>query len=79
MENIDNLTIYTSDAHGKWVAATGRAPYFCFEAETEVAALALATAAIKFYRTAVLCADKPFKTESFNPKNRVLASELVAA
>ncbi len=34
---------------GRWLAATGSAPYFCLEAGSEDAVVELATRAVRFY------------------------------
>ena len=79
MNTIRNLSIYTTQTHGKWVAATACAPYFCFEADSEELAFEKAAAAIKFYLAEpdrnTASAEK---IERFKTKNRVRASELTA-
>ena len=78
--NLQNLVVFTGKAHGKWVAATNRAPFFCFEADTEKEALKLASDALKFYTATQPQKDQSFAGfESFEPANRVRASELAAA
>jgi predicted RNase H-like HicB family nuclease len=49
MVDLSKLTIWIATSGKKWVAATACAPYFCFEAESEEAALELASAALHFY------------------------------
>lgn len=49
MVDIANLSVWTATNGKKWVAATSTAPYFCFEADSEQAALAVAGRALRFY------------------------------
>lgn len=80
MPTIANLTVYTSQVHGKWVAATARAPFFCFEADTEDKALEIAASALKFFVSAPSGqAAAPSNFERFTTKNRIRASELAPA
>lgn len=51
--NLAELNIYTGKIEGRYVAATGRSPYFYFEADSEEAALALAKRALAFYKNAL--------------------------
>lgn len=81
MTKIEELAVYTTEIHGRWFAATNRAPFFCFEAKSEKEALAVAGSALKFYvgeKGQILSTDVP-NFERFQPKNRIPASELAAA
>ena len=45
-----DISIYLAETeHGTFLAATNKSPYFCFEAETEGAIIALVTNALRFY------------------------------
>ena len=49
MIDISDLTISYGNIGGRFVAATGRSPYFFVEADTEKGALDLAARALAFY------------------------------
>ena len=77
MTDLKELNVYTTtDDQGRWYAATGVVPYFCFEGATEQEVLAEAADALKFYKQ---FAVKAAKHISFDTKHRVRASELAAA
>ncbi|WP_349369193.1 hypothetical protein [Salinarimonas sp.] len=57
MTNLSDLNVYTIKTGQKWVAATNRSPYFCFEADTRDEALAKAKRALAFYETALRMQD----------------------
>jgi hypothetical protein len=83
LEKLSDLTVYTTQAKDNtWLAATNRAPFFCFEATTEKGALAIARAALRFY-TEVTCPDGTegggSDLENFRTSNQVSARELLAA
>lgn len=51
MTDFADLVVYTTQTGDKWLAATNSSPYFCFEAESEKAALAKAARALHFAQT----------------------------
>ena len=77
MTDIQNLVVHLGQLKsGKWIAATGRSPYFCIEANSEDDAKRLAREAIAFYERALRSRDQQ-PTVSFTSK--VTVEELVAA
>lgn len=52
MTDVSNLCVYTTERDGKWLAATRTSPFFCFEAESEEAALSIAAKALEYYVSA---------------------------
>lgn len=81
MTNLAKLNIYTIQTGQKWVAATNRSPYFCFEAETEDEARAKAKRALRFYETASRVTDETHGGRGHQAGNwhKMSAKELVAA
>jgi hypothetical protein len=71
MVDISNLTIWLKTNGQNWVAATGRAPYFCFVAESEAAVEGLATRALQFY------IDAADKRDAFNRERKTVSPDYV--
>ena len=81
-----NLAVYTQRLEsGRWLAATGVAPYFCFEGDSREEVLNTATRALRFFIASVeaISAEKKREREqsipNFDPNCKVSAKELVAA
>ena len=72
---------------GRWLAATGAAPYFCFEAKTHKEVLEVTKRALRFYGSVKERLDSEVKSTrereraipTFSSKDKVLAKELVDA
>lgn len=62
MADISNLSVWTSTDGERWVVATGTAPYFCFEADSEEEALRIAGRALAFYCEAAASKQEGRKT-----------------
>ncbi len=81
MTNLADLNIYTGKIEGRYIAATGRSPYFYFEADSEEAALSLAKRALTFYKNALSNLEtnqaKPIPSRNFT--RSIKAKALVAA
>jgi len=76
-----DLTIHTGcdPNSGLWYAASGQAPYFCFEGSSEREAQQLAKAALAFYESLGIKAhNQPKRRPIIRLQNRVLASEIAA-
>lgn len=83
MTDIANLPIWLKTNGQKWLAATGRAPYFCLVAESEGAIEDLATRALHFYeqaadKLATFERERETVTPDYVVKKRVLGRELAA-
>jgi hypothetical protein len=52
MNNISDLQISIGNFGQKWLAATNRSPYFCFEADSEAALDAKLKKAVAFFQKA---------------------------
>lgn len=88
MAELKNAIVYFRQASdGRWLAATGTAPYFCFEAESQDAVLQVATRALRFYADAIEEFADELKTHkgrgetipTFDRRNAISAKDLVAA
>lgn len=71
MVDVDTLPIWLKTNGQSWVAATGRAPYFCFVGESESVVSALATRALEFYLSAAA------KIEVFNRGREAVSPDYV--
>jgi predicted RNase H-like HicB family nuclease len=76
MTNLADLVIHTGKIEGRYVAATGRSPYFYFEAETEEGALDLARRALVFYERTLAKHDGRIPSPAFT--GSIKAKELAA-
>jgi hypothetical protein len=76
MTALADLKIYTGKIEGRYVVATGRSPYFYFEADTEEGARDLARRALAFYRRALDKHDGHIPSPTFT--DSIKAKELVA-
>lgn len=85
MTDLQNLPVSIGClTDGRWLAATGSAPYFCVEAGSEEAVSALAARAIRFYQKALagLGGEMPASAPdigSLHVKRTVSAGDLLAA
>jgi predicted RNase H-like HicB family nuclease len=84
----DDIIVYFKEiGERQWVAATGAAPYFCFEADSREAVRELAKNALQFYWSASDDVTAEIKAHrerdraipTFDPKEAISAKELVAA
>ncbi len=71
MIDIANLPVWFKTNGQTWLAATGRAPYFCLVGESEAAVSDLAHRALEFYISA---ADK---IEKFNRRREAVSPDYV--
>jgi predicted RNase H-like HicB family nuclease len=80
MTNLADLNIYTGKIAGRYIVATGRSPYFYFEADSEEAALDLAKRALAFYEGALSKHDsnEPELLASRTFTSRIKAKDLAA-
>ena len=76
---MNELIIHYGQDGNRWFAATARAPFFCFEANSKDQALDLAKAALKFYHSVSGEPRAEQRWASVKLQNRVSASELCAA
>lgn len=70
MRNLDDLLVYFANVDGKWLAATGRAPFFCLAGSSESEVTAKAKQALAFYRNATskkVVNEKPSNRGSRRP------------
>lgn len=76
MGDLNKLVVHIGQLKsGRWVAATGRSPYFCVEAESEDAVKQLASRALEFYDRA----SQTRASAEFSFTSKITARELVAA
>jgi nitrous oxide reductase accessory protein NosL len=83
MTDISNLPIWLKTNGQNWLAATGRAPYFCLVADSESAAEELASRALHFYERAAakreaFTKERETVTPDYVVKKTVLGRELAA-
>ena len=83
-----NQTIYFKEvAPGRWLAATGVSPYFCFEGESQDAVFSLAARALAFHSGAKNEVQPQLEAHrertraipTFDNKHTISARELAAA
>jgi predicted RNase H-like HicB family nuclease len=80
MTELKDLTIHIGElAPGRWVAATGRSPYFCVEADSEAAVKKLAKEAIGFYAGVLKKHDGALPMPKTPFTSKITARELEAA
>jgi len=71
MADVSDLVIWFR-THGRyWVAATGRAPYFCFVGESEAAVEDIAARALQFYE------DVAAERETFSKGRETVSPDYV--
>jgi hypothetical protein len=69
--DVSNLLVWLKTNGETWVAATGRAPYFCFVGESDATVTALAGRALDFYTGAA------GKIDDFNKGREAVSPEYV--
>jgi hypothetical protein len=83
-----DISVYIKEAGpGQWVAATGVAPYFCFEAESRERLERIVVHALRFYDSVSdrleaqikISRERKQVVPTFSKKDKVSAKELVAA
>ena len=73
MVDVSNLPVWLKTNGENWVAATGRAPYLCFIAESEAAVQEVAARALQFYE------DTADEREAFNKERQMeTPAEIIA-
>jgi len=82
MNNIDNLKFSIGPfGDNRWLALSFHSPYFCFEAESEEALLAVCKKAVAFCRKAAAHiedsgSNRERRTQPFRPTKVISAKEL---
>lgn len=84
MADFENLTIHIGKvAEDRWLAATGRSPYFCFEAPSQEEVKKLAQDGLRFYREVLNkhggSLPRDAAPVTFNATEKVSANNLIAA
>lgn len=80
MRELGDLKVHFGKDGATWLAATGRAPYFCFSGASEAEVLSKVKKALAFYRAANRRSGRTnCLTTDFNTQKTYSARELVAA